>query len=102
MPAHSRLPLPTRPPARPQDGVYQPFEDQLPYHTFSLRFSTADIPTLVQQLQRIPPSQVVAMYKALRRWHKGFMWQQELGGKAFELTISSLHSRLHRKWGLIY
>jgi hypothetical protein len=34
--------------------------------------------------------------------HKAFLWPQELGGKAFDYTISSLHSRLHRIWGVIY
>ncbi len=82
--------------------MYQPFEDQLPYHTFSLRFSKADIPTLVQQLQQLSPERIVAMYRSLRRVRGAFLWPPELGGRAFDHTIASLHSRLHRMWGLIY
>ncbi len=88
-------------PVCPQDGVYQPYEDLLPYHAFSLRFSLADVPTLVAQLQQVPPRQVVAMYKALRRWHRAFLWPRELGGRAYEYTVASLHARLHRLWGVI-
>ena len=87
-----------RHPIRPQDGVYQPYEDMLPYHAFSLRLGRGDLGNMVAQLQR----QVVAMCKALRRWHKAYLWPKELGGRAYELTVASLHARLHRLWGVIF
>jgi hypothetical protein len=90
------------PARRAQDGIYQPYEDLLPYHTFSLRYSKQDIPTLAAQLRQVPPKQVISMYKALRRVHKAFLWPKELGGKAYEYTVASLHARLHRMWGIIY
>ncbi len=82
--------------------MYQPFEDLLPWATFSLRFSQQDVPSLLQQLQQVEPQQVVAMYQALRRWHKGFLWPPDTGGKAYDYTLASLYSRLHRLWGVIY
>jgi hypothetical protein len=86
----------------PQDGVYQPYEDLLPYPSFSLRFSKEDIPALQASLAQMEPHEIVSMYKALRRWHKAFIWSKEQGGKAYDYTLASLHSRLHRLWGVLY
>jgi hypothetical protein len=82
--------------------VYQPLEDLLPYHEFSLRFSKADLATLVQQLAAISPERVAAMFEALRRYRTAFLWPRELGGEAFDYVVQSLFARLHRLWGVIY
>jgi hypothetical protein len=82
--------------------VYQAYEDLLPWATFSLRFNQQDVPSMLQQLQQVEPQQVVAMYRALRRWHKAFLWPPALEGKAYDYTVASLYARLHRMWGVIY
>jgi hypothetical protein len=85
-----------------QDGVYQPLEDLLPYHEFSLRFGKEDLATLVQQLAAISPERLASMFAQLKRYHKAFLWPRELGGEAFDYVVASLFSRLHRMWGVIY
>lgn len=85
-----------------QDGMYQPWYDLLPYHEFSLRFSVEDIPQMAASLRQIPYPEVLRMYRSLRRHRRAFLWQRELGGRAFEYMVASLMERRHRLWGLIY
>ena len=51
---------------------------------------------------QVPYGEVVRMYRSLRRHRRAFLWQRELGGRAFEYLVASLMERLHRMWGLIY
>lgn len=85
-----------------QDGVYQPWEDLLPYRDFSLRFRFDEIKDMVASLRAMEPERVLEMYRALRKVHKAFVWPRRLGGTAYAMTIASLHSRLQRFQGAIY
>jgi hypothetical protein len=57
---------------------------------------------MVQHLKQIQFEELVRMYRSLRRYRRAFLWQRELGGRAFEYLVASLMERLHRMWGLIY
>ena len=85
-----------------QDGVHQPLEDLLPYHEFSLRFRKEEIVSMVAQLRAMRPERLRAMFEALQRVHKAFLWPRELGGQAYDFVVASLWSRRHRLWGVLY
>jgi hypothetical protein len=44
----------------------------------------------------------LAMRQALAQHYPAMIWEAEVGGKAYDMTIESLHRRLHRLWGHLY
>lgn len=77
-----------------QDGVFQPYEDLLPYETFSVRLQLSDIPNIVRILKQVTPEEHLAMRRALARIHTSFGWDEH--GTAYNATIASLHRRYKR------
>jgi hypothetical protein len=73
-----------------QDHVYQPYEDLLPYPSFSVRLSRADLPRIAEILAGIPDSEILAMQHHLRHVHKAFDWEQSTGGLAYNYTLTSI------------
>ena len=78
-----------------QDHVWQPFEDLLPYHEFTVRLSVKDVPNIVRILRAYTPEQMDAMRLAMARVHTAFLWHPEAGGEAYNYTIKALRLRLH-------
>ncbi len=84
-----------------QDHVFQPYEDLLPYEEFSLRLPVSDIPRLKEILAAMPQQEWQRLQQGLAKWWPYFLWEQEVGGLAYNATIASLRRRLsHRLGGL--
>ena len=72
-----------------QPNVTQPFEPMLPYASFSLRLTKADIPTLPAILRAVPHESICAMQRALARYYRAILWQKPFGVEhagAYDLT----------------
>ena len=76
-----------------QDHVFQPFEEILPYEEFSIRLNNDDIEHLPDLLRSIGPSQIKKLQQGIIRYWKAFVFDQEVGGKAFDFTILALRRR---------
>uniref|UniRef100_A0A383VC23 Exostosin GT47 domain-containing protein n=1 Tax=Tetradesmus obliquus TaxID=3088 RepID=A0A383VC23_TETOB len=76
-----------------QDGVHQPFEDQLPYNAFSVRLPRARLPHIVQLLSAIPEEQYIKLRQGLAQNWRAFVWLPKFGGQAYNYTIKSLRRR---------
>ncbi|EFJ53243.1 acetylglucosaminyltransferase [Volvox carteri f. nagariensis] len=85
-----------------QDKVRQPFEDILHYPDFSVRVSKAELPRLVEILRAVPEPDLLRMIKENSRVYRAFLWQPELGGLAYNITIASLRRRLSHVRGDLY
>jgi hypothetical protein len=79
-----------------QDGVYQPFEELLPYHDFSIRLSKRDVPHLLQVLAAIPDSQYLALRANLAKYWQPFAWDPSAGGRAYHYVMQALQVRVNR------
>jgi hypothetical protein len=77
-----------------QDAVFQPYEDLLPYHTFSVRVPSSRLPQLLHILRAIPDAEAIAMRQALALHWRAFVWHPDWGGQAYNYTIASLQQRL--------
>ncbi len=78
-----------------QDHVYQPFEDVLPLHKFTVRLSVRDVPDIIPILRSYSDEQILAMRLAMAAHWSAFLWPREAGGRAYEYTIKALRLRLH-------
>jgi hypothetical protein len=76
-----------------QDGVHQPFEDQLPYEAFSIRLPQARLPHIVELLSAIPNEQYIRLREGLAKHWRAFVWHPRWGGQAYNYTIMSLRRR---------
>jgi len=79
-----------------QPNVTQPFEELLPYSSFSLRYTKDAIPDLPAKLRSIPTSKVCEMQTALARYYRALLWQKPHGAQhpsAYDLTMISLCRR---------
>uniref|UniRef100_A0A7S0RCE8 EGF-like domain-containing protein n=1 Tax=Chlamydomonas leiostraca TaxID=1034604 RepID=A0A7S0RCE8_9CHLO len=85
-----------------QDGVYQAFEDLLPYRDFSVRVSKADLPRLIHILRAMPAEEEARLRRGLAAHHLAFVWQPDVGGLAYNYTLASLHKRLSNLRGGLY
>ncbi|KAF8062027.1 glucuronosyltransferase [Scenedesmus sp. PABB004] len=82
-----------------QDGVHQPYQDQLPYHEFSVRLPKARLPHVSAVLAAIKPAEYAALRAGLARHWPAFVWHPRAGGQAYNYTISSLRARAHNLLG---
>ncbi len=86
------LPLPL-PLLALQEHVYQPYEEVLPYETFSLRLSNAQLPQLPQLLRSVTQEEYRRLLEGVLRYRDAFVWDRDLGGRAFDYTIATLRRR---------
>jgi len=86
---HGCLPVVT------QDHVWQPFEELLPYERFSVRVSNADVPNIVPILRAFSDEQIRAMRVELAHHWRAFLWQEEVGGLAYNYTMAALKKRVY-------
>jgi len=77
-----------------QDHVYQPFEELLPYHEFSVRLAVRDIPHIVDILRQYTEVDLKALRLNMAKHYKAFLWPEELGGGAYNATLLALRRRL--------
>eukprot|EP00798_Chlamydomonas_sp_ICE-L_P032785 gene32785-33850_t len=61
---------------------------------FSIRLTSEEIPNLLDHLNAVSPSKLISMYESLAKHHRAFLWPADLGGAAYELTISSIYDRV--------
>ncbi|EFN59690.1 hypothetical protein CHLNCDRAFT_133230 [Chlorella variabilis] len=76
-----------------QEHVFQPYEEVLPYETFSLRLSNEDLPQLRETLRSVTDEQYRELLEGVVRYKEAFSWERHLGGRAFDYTIASLRRR---------
>ncbi|PNH07802.1 putative glucuronosyltransferase [Tetrabaena socialis] len=77
-----------------QDGVYQAFEDFLPYESFSVRMPLADVPNMIEILRQYGEADLARLRLGMARHHRAFTWDRQYGGQAYEWTLSALQRRL--------
>ncbi|GFR49811.1 hypothetical protein Agub_g11751 [Astrephomene gubernaculifera] len=80
------------------DHVWPILWDVLPYERFSLRVSRHNLHLLLELLESVTPQQLERLQDGLAEVHKAFVWQRELGGLAYNYTMTSLHRRLLNMW----
>ncbi|KAL4856557.1 putative glycosyltransferase [Chlorella vulgaris] len=76
-----------------QEHVFQPYEDLLPYETFSLRLSNADLPKLREILRGVSNAHYKQLLAGVFRFRHAFHWDEDRGSQAFDYTIASLRRR---------
>ncbi|PNW87153.1 hypothetical protein CHLRE_02g111150v5 [Chlamydomonas reinhardtii] len=80
------------------DHVWPTLWDVLPYEQFSIRVSRHNMYRLLDYLESITPQQLARLQDGVAQWHKAFVWQPEVGGLAYNYTLTSLHHRLLNMW----
>lgn len=79
-----------------QPNVSQPFEELLPYASFSLRYTREDIPALPSLLRAVTTRRICEMQTSLARHYRALLWQKPHGPAhpgAYDLTMISLCRR---------
>lgn len=85
----------------PQDGVYQPYHDLLPYQQFSVTLPKARLASISQVLRSITDEEYVRLRQGVQVYWRAFVWHPLAGGQAYNYTIQSLHHRVqHHLAGL--
>ena len=85
----------------PQDGVYQPYHDLLPYQQFSVTLPKARLASISQVLRSITDEEYVRLRQGMQVYWRAFVWHPLAGGQAYNYTIQSLHHRVqHHLAGL--
>jgi hypothetical protein len=82
-------------PTPTQDHVLQPFEDQLPYHEFSVRVPVKDIPKSLDMLRSYTDKDLEDMRVKLAKVWNFFFWDMDQGGMAYNQTLQALWLRVH-------
>jgi hypothetical protein len=85
-----------------QEHVFQPYEDMLPFESFSLRLTNADLPLLREILRGISDKHYKQLLAGVFRYRHAFHWEAEHGGQAFDYTIASLQRRHLHLQGSLY
>lgn len=85
-----------------QEHVFQPYEDVLPFETFSLRLSNADLPKLREILRGVSAAQYKRLLAGVFQYREVFHWDDLWGSRAFDYTIASLRRRYLHLQGLLY
>ncbi|GAX72704.1 hypothetical protein CEUSTIGMA_g160.t1 [Chlamydomonas eustigma] len=85
-----------------QEFVHQPFDDVLDYEEFALRLRVEDIPQLLEILKSVSKDQIQSYREKMYAVHKGFHWEPEYGGEAYNYTLKSLKRKLMNMWSLHY
>ncbi|KAG2492559.1 hypothetical protein HYH03_009221 [Edaphochlamys debaryana] len=78
-----------------QDGVHQPFEDEMPYEDFAVRLPMRDLPRVVEVLRSYGEDRLAAMRLTLAGYYRAFIWHREHGGRAYEWTLEGLKKRAY-------
>ncbi|PNH07623.1 hypothetical protein TSOC_005904 [Tetrabaena socialis] len=84
------------------DRVLYSLWDVLPYERFSVRVSRHNLHRLLEVLDAITPEQLRRLQDGMAEQHRAFVWQPELGGLAYNHTLTSLHHRLLNMWTAIF
>ncbi|PSC75115.1 exostosin-like glycosyltransferase [Micractinium conductrix] len=84
-----------------QEHVFHPYEDILPYESFSLRLTNDDIPNLREILRGVTDEQYRRLVQNVVRHAAAFSWYPESGGSAFNYTIATLR-RKHMNLKALY
>ncbi|KXZ45471.1 hypothetical protein GPECTOR_54g212 [Gonium pectorale] len=85
-----------------QDHVYTAFWDLLPYEKFSVRVTRHNLHRLFDLLEAITPEQLADLQQGLADYHMNFVWHPDVGGLAYNNTITSLHRRLLNLWTALF
>ncbi|PNH00896.1 putative glycosyltransferase, partial [Tetrabaena socialis] len=85
-----------------QDHVYPAFWDLVPYEQFSVRINRHNLHRIFDLLEAITPEQLEDLQQGLAKWHKHFVWHTDVGGLAYNNTVSSLHRRLTHMWTALF
>ena len=59
-----------------------------------MRLPAADVPRIRDVLAAIEPAEWQRLHEGLKRWWQPFVWEQQAGGTAYQMTINSLRRRL--------
>jgi len=73
--------------------VFHPYEDILPYETFSIRLNNDDLPFLREILRNVTDDQYRKLLEGVKAYYPAFSWNVEKGGLAFEYTIATLRRK---------
>lgn len=76
-----------------QEYSLQANEDVLPYEAFSIRLNNEDLPHLRDILNGVSAGQYRRLLENVLRYNRAFAWDPEVGGQAFQYTVSSLRRR---------
>lgn len=93
-PQPSSLPLPVHPSA-----MACPTKHTLLDHKQTSTQSRRDVAHLMDLLRAIPAERVQELRQGMHRHHHAFHWEAEFGSTAYNLTLRSLHRKLHNLWG---
>lgn len=85
-----------------QDGVYQPFQDLLPYHDFSVRLPKSRLPHITEILTAIPDEEYVKLRQGVAKYWPAFVWHPKWGGQAYDYVIRSLAARANNHLAELY
>ncbi|KAG2488215.1 hypothetical protein HYH03_013209 [Edaphochlamys debaryana] len=85
-----------------QDHMYQAFWDVIPYEEFSIRIPRANLHRIVELLDLVTPEQLIKLQEGVAKWHNAFHWFEDLGGLAYNYTVTSLKRRALRLWSEDY
>lgn len=85
-----------------QEHVFQPLEEVLPYEEFSLRLNNADIERLPELLRSISAERLAALRKGVETYWPAFVWEPEVGGRAFDYAVLALRRRYMRFKAMYY
>lgn len=85
-----------------QDGVYQPYQDLLPYDEFSVRIPKARLPHIAEVLASISDDEYRALRAGVAKHWPAFVWHPSWGGQAYNLTMQSLEQRAHNFLGGLF
>ncbi|KAG2488196.1 hypothetical protein HYH03_013190 [Edaphochlamys debaryana] len=85
-----------------QDHVYQALWDVLPYEEFSIRIPRADLHRIVEILDLVTPEQLIKLQEGVAKWSSAFHWHEDLGGLAYNFTVTALKLRALHLWSEDY
>jgi hypothetical protein len=73
----------------PQDDIYQPWEDQLPYSEFSVRLPHSSIPDIVPLLSEVSDEDYLQLRAGLVKHWRAFVWDKAIGGTAVSAAAAA-------------
>lgn len=85
-----------------QDGVYQPYQDLLPYQQFSIRLPKHRLPHIAEVLSSISDEEYIRLRQGVAKYWRAFVWHPKWGGEAYNYTIKSLELRAHNHLAGVY
>ncbi|KAG2500342.1 hypothetical protein HYH03_001917 [Edaphochlamys debaryana] len=85
-----------------QDHIYPYFWDLLPYEKFTVRVSRHNLHRLLDILEAITPQRLKELQQGMADYYQHFSWHADVGGLAYNNTITSLHRRLLNMWTALF